>query len=162
MFVHRELDPAIRRRFEKRVYIPLPDANARAAMFKIHIGKTPNNLTEGEFIRLGKETEGLSGSDLSVCVREALYAPIRLCQDATHFKKVADPKGVEPFMYTPCSPGDEGAIEMSLFDVPGNQLLPPVVSFKNFLAAVRNTKPSVHPSDLIRQDEWTKEFGMEG
>lgn len=32
-----ELDPAIRRRFEKRVYIPLPEAPARKTMFKVHI-----------------------------------------------------------------------------------------------------------------------------
>lgn len=53
-----ELDAAIRRRFEKRVYIPLPEAAARAAMFKIHTGKTPHNLTEADFMRLAKETEG--------------------------------------------------------------------------------------------------------
>lgn len=41
-----ELDPAIRRRFEKRIYIPLPDPMARLAQFKIRLGKTPNNLTE--------------------------------------------------------------------------------------------------------------------
>jgi SpoVK/Ycf46/Vps4 family AAA+-type ATPase len=33
-----ELDPAIRRRFEKRVYIPLPEPHARAAMFRLHLG----------------------------------------------------------------------------------------------------------------------------
>ena len=33
-----ELDPAMRRRFEKRVYIALPEANARAYMFKLNIG----------------------------------------------------------------------------------------------------------------------------
>jgi vacuolar protein-sorting-associated protein 4 len=31
-----ELDPAIRRRFEKRVYIPLPEAPARKTMFKVY------------------------------------------------------------------------------------------------------------------------------
>eukprot|EP00954_Amorphochlora_amoebiformis_P019456 1332824-Amorphochlora_amoeboformis.AAC.2 len=36
-----ELDPAIRRRFEKRVYIPLPGLQARAEIFKICVGKTP-------------------------------------------------------------------------------------------------------------------------
>ena len=43
------LDAAIRRRFEKRIYIPLPEANARAEIFKIHIGTTPNTLTEEDF-----------------------------------------------------------------------------------------------------------------
>lgn len=43
------LDQAIRRRFDKRIYIPLPEAHARATMFKIHLGDTPNNLTETDF-----------------------------------------------------------------------------------------------------------------
>lgn len=41
-----ELDNAIRRRFQKRIYIQLPDANARAGIFRIKIGKTRHNLTE--------------------------------------------------------------------------------------------------------------------
>ena len=72
-----ELDPAIRRRFEKRIYIPLPDVHARATMFKIRIGKTPNNLTEEDFIELGQASEGYSGSDISVIVKEALMMPLR-------------------------------------------------------------------------------------
>mmetsp|Transcript_22545 Transcript_22545/g.40100 ORF Transcript_22545/g.40100 Transcript_22545/m.40100 type:complete len:322 (+) Transcript_22545:402-1367(+) len=38
-----ELDAAIRRRFEKRVYIPLPEKEARSIMVKIHLGDTPNS-----------------------------------------------------------------------------------------------------------------------
>ncbi|GAB5037111.1 vacuolar protein sorting-associated protein, partial [Nannochloropsis oceanica] len=67
-----ELDPAIRRRFEKRVYIPLPEASARAIMFKINLGDTPNSLTDEEFAKLADMTEGCSGADISICVREAL------------------------------------------------------------------------------------------
>jgi vacuolar protein-sorting-associated protein 4 len=74
-----ELDPAIRRRFEKRIYIPLPDTHARLAQFKIRLGKTPNNLTEEDYFELGKATEGYSGSDITVVVKEAMMMPVRRC-----------------------------------------------------------------------------------
>jgi vacuolar protein-sorting-associated protein 4 len=74
-----ELDPAIRRRFEKRIYIPLPDIQARAVMFKIRLGKTPHAITEEDFMELGKATEGYSGSDISIVVKEAMMMPVRRC-----------------------------------------------------------------------------------
>jgi vacuolar protein-sorting-associated protein 4 len=74
-----EIDPAIRRRFEKRIYIPLPDIIARVGMFKIRIGQTPNDLSEDDFQELGKHSEGYSGSDISVIVKEALMLPVRRC-----------------------------------------------------------------------------------
>jgi SpoVK/Ycf46/Vps4 family AAA+-type ATPase len=36
---------AMRRRFEKRVYIALPDAAARTVIFKVNLGDTPHNIT---------------------------------------------------------------------------------------------------------------------
>jgi len=53
-----EIDPAMRRRFEKRIYIPLPEPHARQVMFKIHLGDTPNKLTPDEFKLLASRTEG--------------------------------------------------------------------------------------------------------
>ena len=41
-----ELDPAMRRRFEKRIYIPLPEPEARSIMFKLHLGDTANTLDD--------------------------------------------------------------------------------------------------------------------
>lgn len=157
-----ELDPAIRRRFEKRVYIPLPEPAARAQMFKIHIKDTPNSLTDGDFMTLAKMTDGLQGGDISICVREALYAPVRLCQDATHFKQVRDPSGKYDLVWTPCSPGDPAAVEMDIYSIEGDKLLPPALELKHFLKAVANTKPAVAPADLLRHEAWTSEFGMEG
>ncbi|NIG60698.1 vacuolar protein sorting-associated protein 4B [Pontoporia blainvillei] len=126
------LDSAIRRRFEKRIYIPLPEGHARAAMFKLHLGTTQNSLTEADVRELGKKTEGYSGADISVIVRDALMQPVRKVQSATHFKKVrgpsqADPNNIVDDLLTPCSPGDPGAIEMTWMDVPGDKLLEPVV-----------------------------------
>lgn len=47
-----------RRRFEKRIYIPLPDTGARTQVFKIHIGDTPHKISGEEFRKLGEATEG--------------------------------------------------------------------------------------------------------
>lgn len=44
-----EIDQAVRRRFEKRIYISLPDLDSRIGIIKYHIGKTPNTLTEDDF-----------------------------------------------------------------------------------------------------------------
>jgi vacuolar protein-sorting-associated protein 4 len=80
-----ELDPAVRRRFERRIYIPLPDLHARATMFKIRLGKTPHNLTEEDFMGLGSQADGYSGSDITIVVKEAMMMPVRKCQTATKF-----------------------------------------------------------------------------
>lgn len=75
-------------RFEKRIYIPLPEEHARGFMFKLHLGSTPNSLTESDFVTLGKKTDGYSGADISIIVRDALMQPVRKVQSATHFKRV--------------------------------------------------------------------------
>jgi len=54
------LDAAIRRRFEKRIYIPLPEESARTGMFRTNLGSTSNTLTEEDLKILGKKTEGLA------------------------------------------------------------------------------------------------------
>ena len=82
------LDPAIRRRFERRIYIPLPEPNARATMFSLNIGSTPCKMTSKDTKMLAEKTEGFSGSDIGVLVRDALMEPVRKVQQATHFKKV--------------------------------------------------------------------------
>ncbi len=75
-------------RFEKRIYIPLPEEPARAAMFRLHLGNTPHSLTEPDLRQLAHKTDGYSGADISVIVRDALMQPVRKVQSATHFKKV--------------------------------------------------------------------------
>lgn len=57
-------------------------------MFKLHIGSTPNELTEENFRQLAERTEGYSGHDVQMVVRDALMQPIRKVQNATHFKRV--------------------------------------------------------------------------
>lgn len=52
------LDSAIRRRFEKRIYIPLPEVGGRKTLFKLKLGNTPNSLVEQDFNELAQKSEG--------------------------------------------------------------------------------------------------------
>jgi vacuolar protein-sorting-associated protein 4 len=63
---------AVRRRFDKRIYIPLPELKARQHMFKVHLGDTPHNLSEWDFEDLARKTDGFSGSDVAVAVSHGL------------------------------------------------------------------------------------------
>lgn len=53
-----QLDAAIRRRFERRIYIPLPEVNARANLFALNIGNTPCTLGQAEYKQLADLTDG--------------------------------------------------------------------------------------------------------
>lgn len=161
------LDSAIRRRFEKRIYIPLPDEPARLHMFKLHIGNTPHTMSEDDFKQLAKRSEGFSGADISVLVRDALMQPVRKVQTATHFRMVrgpsrSDPNVIVDDLLTPCSPGSPGAIEMSWMDVPGEKLLEPVVTMSDMLLSLSTAKPTVNDADLGKLRKFMDDFGQEG
>lgn len=53
-----DLDAAVRRRFEKRIYISLPNSEARKQLLKIHTGNEPMQVSRNFFDELSKLTEG--------------------------------------------------------------------------------------------------------
>ncbi|XP_055384593.1 vacuolar protein sorting-associated protein 4 [Condylostylus longicornis] len=161
------LDSAIRRRFEKRIYIPLPEQHARLIMFKIHLGNTAHTLSENDLKVLASKTDGYSGADISIVVRDALMEPVRKVQLATHFKRVSGPSPLDPSvicddLLTPCSPGDPGATEMTWVEVPGEKLYEPRVGMSDMLKSLSRTKPTVNDEDLTKLRKFTEDFGQEG
>lgn len=84
-----QLDAAIRRRFQRRVHIGLPDPNGRARMFKLAIGDTNTALQASDFSVLAQRSDGFSGSDIANVVQSALMRPVRKVLQATHFKPVS-------------------------------------------------------------------------
>ncbi|KAK3292921.1 P-loop containing nucleoside triphosphate hydrolase protein [Chaetomium fimeti] len=154
-----QLDAAIRRRFQRRVHISLPDLAARTTMFRLAVGDTNTALKSEDFRELAKAAEGYSGSDVSIVVQDALMQPVRKIQQATHFKKVTV-DGVEK--RTPCSPGDPDAEEMTWEKVASEDLLEPFVEKKDFIRAIKSSRPTVSQVDLEKNEDWTKEFGSEG
>ena len=83
-----QLDSAIRRRFQRRVHISLPDLPARTRMFELAVGSTPCEMKAEDFRTLAQLSEGYSGSDITIAVQDALMQPVRKIQTATHYKKV--------------------------------------------------------------------------
>ncbi|KAK3913221.1 Vacuolar protein sorting-associated protein 4B [Frankliniella fusca] len=161
------LDSAIRRRFEKRIYIPLPEEPARLVMFKLHLGNTFNSLSEDDLKQLAKKTDGYSGADISIVVRDALMQPVRKVQTATHFRKVKGPSRKDPNvivddLLTPCSPGHPDAIEMTWMEVDGDKLYEPPVTMSDMELSLQNCKPTVNDEDLIKLNKFTEDFGQEG
>ena len=153
-----DLDPAVRRRFQKKIYISLPEIEARLLMFHSNLGnQMETTITKEEFDYLAKLTEGYSGSDIATLTQDAIYEPIRKCQQAKFFKFI---KGD---FYLPCAPSDQGAMRMELNDIKvPEKLLAPPITVDDFVKAFSKIKPTVNAADLIRQEEFTKEFGQEG
>lgn len=73
-----DIDDAIMRRFQRRIYIPLPDSDARMSiLIKILQESKEVKISTLELKRLVKLTEGLSGSDIASMANEAAFGPLR-------------------------------------------------------------------------------------
>jgi SpoVK/Ycf46/Vps4 family AAA+-type ATPase len=66
----QELDEAARRRLQKRLLIPLPDAAARQTMLLKGLSGLPHLLTSEAVARIVQQAEGYSGSDMAGLCRE--------------------------------------------------------------------------------------------
>merc|ERR1711865_328837 len=71
-----DLDEALRRRLEKRIYIPLPDEKARLSMLKINVRKVRMSSSM-DLGKIAKQTENYSGADMHNLCRDACMNPMR-------------------------------------------------------------------------------------
>ncbi|KAF0905049.1 hypothetical protein E2562_000859 [Oryza meyeriana var. granulata] len=153
------LDQAMRRRFDKRIYTPLPDLKAREHIFKIHLGDTPHSLTEGDFEGLAHQTDGFSGSDIAVCVKDVLFQPVRKTQDAMFFYKA------DGDTWMPCGPKQPGAIQTTMQQLASKglaaKILPPPISKMDFDGVLARQRPTVSKKDIVVYEKFTQEFGEE-
>lgn len=73
----QELDDAARRRFARRLYIPLPEKKARIQILNNLLGTVSNDLNEINIEEIGHKTTGYSGADMDILCREASMEPLR-------------------------------------------------------------------------------------
>jgi len=130
-----DLDEALRRRLEKRIYIPLPNDYGRSELFKINL-KGIKLSEDVNFEHLVKMSEGYSGADIASVCREASMMPIRkkLLQGGGILNQLNDIEKLKSEMDVPITQND-------------------------FLNALKNVHKSVSNNDLDNYVKWMAEFG---
>ncbi|CAM0882067.1 unnamed protein product [Alopecurus aequalis] len=126
-----ELDAAMLRRLEKRILVPLPEPEARHAMFEEFLPFTPDGF-EVPYDILVENTEGYSGSDIRLVCKEAAMQPLRRIM---------------------------AALEGTQEEVPEDDL-PEVgpVTAEDIELALRNTRPSAH-LHAHRYEKFNQDYG---
>ncbi|XP_022087030.1 vacuolar protein sorting-associated protein 4-like isoform X2 [Acanthaster planci] len=150
-----ELDTAFLRRFQKRVYVPLPDREARIAILKIH-ASCNLTLSDSDIQAFADRTEGYSGSDLSNVILTALFEPIRDIQTATHWMKGIDGK------FTPCDDDTPGCIQTTMSEIQSDRVKPRDVTLSDFILALQSCHRIVTADELKQFEAFTSHFGQTG
>ncbi|XP_018015434.1 katanin p60 ATPase-containing subunit A-like 1 [Hyalella azteca] len=126
-----DIDEALRRRLEKRIYIPLPTAEGREALLKINL----RDVTTDEDVDLtavAAMLDGYSGADITNVCRDASMMSMR--------RKIA---GLRP---------------EQIKVLPKEELDLPVTA-NDFREAIKKCNKSVSKQDLEKYLAWMKEFG---
>ncbi|KAK1948324.1 Spastin [Phytophthora citrophthora] len=90
----QELDEAIVRRLEKRIYVPLPDSSSREGLVLHLLGSQKFSLSSKDIKNIVKATEGYSGSDLKAVCKDAALGPIRELGAKVANVKAEDVRGI--------------------------------------------------------------------
>jgi len=72
-----DLDDAALRRMIKRIYVGLPEKEARKRIITGYLSGITHSLTDKQIDQLGDKTEGFSAFDIHGLVKDASYQPIR-------------------------------------------------------------------------------------
>ncbi|AWR97349.1 CDC48 family AAA ATPase [Acidianus sulfidivorans JP7] len=138
------LDPALLRpgRFEKLIYVPPPDKQARYEILKVHTKK----VVLGEDVNLedlAERTEGYTGADLAALVREAAMIAIRQGMREC-IEKIS----------TECQPVDKDCREIKMRECMRNSSIK--IEMKHFEEALKKVKPSVSQEMLQFYQSWVE------
>ena len=80
---------------------------------------------------IADQMEGYSGSDITNICRDAAFMPMR--------RRLAERTTI-----------DYSQISQSEFDIP--------ISMEHFQTVLKNVKPSVSPADILRYEQWDKQY----
>lgn len=126
-----DIDEALRRRLEKRIYIPLPSAKGREELLKINL-KELELANDVDMTKIAEQMEGYSGADITnVCRDASLMAMRRLIEGLT--------------------PEEIRNISRDDMHMP--------TTMEDFELALKKVSKSVSAADLEKYEKWIAEFG---
>uniref|UniRef100_A0A8C4FCU7 Katanin p60 ATPase-containing subunit A1 n=1 Tax=Dicentrarchus labrax TaxID=13489 RepID=A0A8C4FCU7_DICLA len=126
-----DIDEALRRRLEKRIYIPLPSNKGRVELLRI-------NLTELELAsdvdldKIAEQLEGYSGADITNVCRDASLMAMR--------RRI------------------EGLTPEEIRNISRDEMHMPT-TMEDFESALKKVSKSVSAVDLEKYEKWIEEFG---
>ncbi|XP_049885612.1 katanin p60 ATPase-containing subunit A-like 1 isoform X2 [Pectinophora gossypiella] len=126
-----DIDEALRRRLEKRIYIPLPNQEGREALLHINLREVKVD-PEVDIRSIAKKLEGYSGADITNVCRDASMMSMR--------RKIA---GLKPEQIKQLAKEE--------LDLP--------VTKQDFMEALGKCNKSVSKGDIQKYLSWMAEFG---
>lgn len=164
-----QLDNAMLRRFDRRIYIPLPGALARREMFEKafkHLFPEQTKDQDQQKSNLQKlvdSSEYYSASDIDLVTKEAYYRPLREAELSRRFLKSTNEQGVDTYQAVDTSHKHVGEIHTTLYDLPKKAILVlRDVKFEDVMQALTTSKSSVSQQTLINFKNFTVLYGMDG
>ena len=155
------LDGNIINTFRKKMYISLPDCDARKKMIELNLKDISHNLSDQQIEYLAQNTKDFSGSDIYNLIQDAYYEPIRKYMNYEYFKKIPGNNGNQ-WNYIPCEQNDTGAIKVKMTEIPDLKLiLFPKVEFDDFKKTLERTRATMDKQNLTNFEKFTLEFGTE-
>lgn len=148
------LDTAFRRRIDKIIFVPLPDADAREVVVRANLKGVKHNVSDKDIRRVSDHLVDYSGSDIATIVKSAIYHPVSVLQKHRWFRlRETDKK------YEPCKESDAGAVSMELTSMNQGMIDEPVVTLEHFKKVIKNTKPTFDVNtDMKKFDEFRKDY----
>lgn len=126
-----DIDEALRRRLEKRIYIPLPNQAGREALLNINLREVEKSINLN-LVQIAKDLDGYSGSDITNVCRDACMMSMR--------RRIS------------------GLSSEEIKNLSKDELELPV-TMEDFTDAIRRVNKSVSVDDLRRYEKWMQEFG---
>ncbi|KAK4749371.1 hypothetical protein SAY87_026820 [Trapa incisa] len=127
-----DIDEALRRRLEKRIYIPLPNFESRKELIRINL-KTVEVATDVNIDEVARRTEGYSGDDLTNVCRDASMNGMR--------RKIA------------------GKTRDEIKNMSKDEISKDPVAMCDFEEALVKVQRSVSATDIEKHEKWFSEFG---
>lgn len=127
-----DIDDALRRRLEKRIYIPLPTKEGRERLLNVNL-KEVEKAKDLDLKHIASLLEGYSGADITNVCRDACMMSMR--------RKIRS--GMKPEQIR--------ALTKDELNVP--------VKSEDFLEAITRVNKSVSAGDVKKYDKWMSELG---
>ncbi|XP_047963131.1 katanin p60 ATPase-containing subunit A1-like [Salvia hispanica] len=127
-----DIDEALRRRLEKRIYIPLPNFESRKELIRINL-KTVQVAPDVDIDDVARRTEGYSGDDLTNVCRDASLNGMR--------RKIA------------------GKTRDEIKNMAKDDISNDPIAMCDFLEAITKVQPSVSAADIEKHEKWFADFG---